>query len=100
LQELHRILTRKFQWEEGRADKALWLIREVATEIDPPQSVAVIREKDDDNRILECAAQAKAHYLVSGDERHLLPLRDFQGVSIVSPAEFLERHLGNRGGAR
>lgn len=97
LQELHRILTKKFRWEEERAQRALRLIREVATEVDPPRSVSVIREKDDDNRILECALHAKAHYLVSGDRRHLLPLREFQGVSIVRPAEFLELVLRNRG---
>ena len=97
LHELHRILTERFRWEEERAQRALRLIGEVAAEVDPPRSVSVIQEKDDDNRILECALHAKAHYLVSGDRRHLLPLREFRGVSIVSPAEFLELLLRNRG---
>jgi predicted nucleic acid-binding protein len=97
LEELHRVLIRRFHWEEDRAQRALRLIREVATGVDPPRSVSVIQQKDDDNRILECALQAKAQYLVSGDRRHLLPLRKFQGVSIVSPSEFLELLL--RGGS-
>ena len=67
-----------------------------AIEVDPPRSVSVIREKDDDNRILECALSARAHYLVSGDRRHLLPLRKFRGVSIVTPAEVMELLLRNR----
>lgn len=97
LQELRRILVDKFRWEEERAQQALRLIRESATEVDPPRSVSVIQERDADNCILECALHAEAHYLVSGDRRHILPLRKFQDVSIVSPAEFLEFLLRNRG---
>jgi predicted nucleic acid-binding protein len=41
--------------------------------------------------VLECALAAKADYIVSGDRRHLLPLKAFRGIPIVSPAEFLRR---------
>ena len=63
LQELDRVLTEKFRWEANQSEQALRLIRELATVIDPPRSVSVIQDKDDDNRILECALQAGAHYL-------------------------------------
>ena len=45
----------------------------------------------DDEMILECALAAEADYIVSGDKKHLLALRQFQGIPIVSPAEFLRR---------
>jgi putative PIN family toxin of toxin-antitoxin system len=45
----------------------------------------------DDEMILECAVAAEADYIVSGDKKHLLALRKFQGIPIVSPAEFLRR---------
>ena len=99
LQELYRVLTDKFLWEEERAQRALRLIRDVATELDPPRGVSVIRDKDDDNRILECTLHANAHHLVSGDRRHILPLHEFRGVSIITPAEFLELLLHDRGPA-
>jgi predicted nucleic acid-binding protein len=41
--------------------------------------------------ILECALAAEADYIVSGDKRHLLPLRQFRGIPIVSPPDFLRR---------
>lgn len=97
LEELCRILTEKFRWDPIRVDRALRLIREVATEVDPPRTVSIIHEKDDDNRILECALQGKAHYLVTGDRRHILPLREFRGVAVVTAAEFLEILLRNQG---
>ena len=45
----------------------------------------------DDEMVLECALAAEADYIVSGDKKHLLPLREFQGIRIVSPADFLRR---------
>jgi putative PIN family toxin of toxin-antitoxin system len=45
----------------------------------------------DDEMILECALAAEADYIVSGDKRHLLPLRQFRGILIVNPSDFLRR---------
>ncbi len=45
----------------------------------------------DDEMILECALAAEADFIVSGDKKRLLALRQFQGIPIVSPAEFLRR---------
>jgi uncharacterized protein len=45
----------------------------------------------DDEMILECALAAEADFIVSGDKKHLLALRQFQGIPIVSPAEFFRR---------
>ena len=45
----------------------------------------------DDGMVLECALAVEADFIVSGDKKHLLALRQFQGIPIVSPAEFLRR---------
>jgi hypothetical protein len=39
---------------------------------------------------LECATEARADYLISGD-RHLKKLRRFQDIEIVTPREYLVR---------
>jgi predicted nucleic acid-binding protein len=46
-----------------------------------------------DEKVLECALAADAEKIVTGDKKHLLPLRSFRGIAIVSPAAFL-RALG------
>jgi len=56
----------------------------------PTQRVDVIKEKEDDDRILECALEGKAQYVISGDKRHLLPLKEYQGIRILPPTEFLK----------
>jgi len=44
-----------------------------------------------DEMVLECAPAAEAGCIVSGDKKHLLALRQFQSIPIISPAEFLRR---------
>jgi len=56
----------------------------------PRQTLSVINKDRDDNRILECAVESKAQYIISGDKRHLLPLKEHQGIKILLPAEFLK----------
>jgi predicted nucleic acid-binding protein len=43
---------------------------------------------DPDNRILECASEAEAHLLVTGD-KHLLNLEHYGNFKIVKPSDFL-----------
>jgi predicted nucleic acid-binding protein len=49
----------------------------------------VLRD-DPDNRILECAAAARADLIVTGDEA-LLALGAFEGVRIVRLADYLRK---------
>ncbi|KJR43720.1 protein of unknown function DUF132 [Candidatus Magnetoovum chiemensis] len=52
-------------------------------------TIDVIKTDPDDNKYLECAVEGNANYIVSGDY-HLLELESFQGIGIVTPAEFLK----------
>ena len=44
-----------------------------------------------DEMVLECALAAEADYIVSGDKKHLLPLRQFRDIAIINPSDFLRR---------
>ena len=57
--------------------------------ISPSVSLDVIRSDPDDNRILECAVKAHAHFIVSGDP-HFLDLGKFEKIRILSPADYLK----------
>jgi len=50
----------------------------------------VVEDDPSDNKILECALEAEADYIVSGD-RHLLDLREYRGIKILSSGEFLRK---------
>jgi len=49
----------------------------------------VIRQDPDDDIILRTAHDSRADYVVSGDE-HLLALKEFRGIRIVTVSEMLE----------
>ena len=51
---------------------------------------AVPNDPDDDH-VLACALAARADLVVSGDKKHLLPMKSYQEIPIVSPREAIER---------
>jgi putative PIN family toxin of toxin-antitoxin system len=64
-------------------------ITSVAKIISPTVKLNIVKEDPDDNKILECALAGKADYMVTND-RHLLTLKQFRGIPIVTAREFLE----------
>ena len=43
----------------------------------------------DDDKVIECAVVGSATHIVTGDRRHLLPFGNYQGILIVTAADFL-----------
>jgi putative PIN family toxin of toxin-antitoxin system len=67
--------------------------------VDPRHRVQAIADDPKDNMVLECADAAKANVIVSGDA-HLLELKRWGSVRIVSPADFIKEIGGQHGVAR
>ena len=68
------------------------ILREIETLariVDPKNVAPVIEEDPSDDKVLVCALESKTGYLVTED-RHLLDLKKYQGVQIVSPSQFLK----------
>lgn len=51
--------------------------------------ITIVKDDHSDDKIIACAVDGGAHYLVSGDQ-HLLKVREYQGVTIVNPNTFLK----------
>ena len=88
LAETAEILRKKFGWEPDPISDLLKFIGQVARVEKIPRRLSVLAEAPD-NRILECAEEAEAACIVTGD-RHLLDLRKFGKTRIVTLAEFLQ----------
>lgn len=43
-----------------------------------------------DEKFLSCAVEAKADAVVTGEKRHLLPLKSYQDIPIITPRECVE----------
>ncbi len=57
--------------------------------IQDPTIPNVIEQDPDDNKILATAIAGKADYIISGD-MHLLTLKNYRGIEIVTPKRFYE----------
>ena len=91
IDEVASVLRRKFHWSPADIrlflDEASDLCRMIPfdpAEVEFPADPA-------DAKILACAFAGKADVIVTGDKKHLLPLKRYRGIPIVSPAEFLEQ---------
>ena len=51
------------------------------------RSLHIITEDPSENKFLELAVAGKADFILSGD-KHLLDLKNFRGIKIITPAEF------------
>lgn len=90
LKELKSILDKKFHWSKKQISETLSYVKGLAEVIKPDISLSVIKNDPSDNKILECALKAKAAFIVSGDKAHLLPLKVYKGIKIMSPSDFLK----------
>jgi uncharacterized protein len=66
---------------------SLVLLAEMVGEL---PALEAVPDDPKDNPVLATAIAARAGYLVTGDRRHLLPLRTYEGVRILSPRDFID----------
>jgi len=58
------------------------------TIIHPTLRLKVVKEDPDDNKIIECAVEGKSDFIITKD-KHLLNLKNYKKIRIVTPEEFL-----------
>ena len=91
LEELKGVLQRsKFDYSPEMIQFILTELTGIADLVNPSETLNVVLEDPEDNRILECAVEAKANYIISGDF-HLLKLSRYRDIEIVNAVAFLER---------
>jgi uncharacterized protein len=89
LDEIGKVLGRDFGYSEKEVEQAISSFVLFTHRVEPKERISVIDEDPDDDRIVECALCAGASYIVNQDN-HLLKLKEYRGVKILSPKQFLE----------
>lgn len=87
LTELARKLDEKFGWEKEKIEQLITSISNLANTFKTSPRLKVLSD-DPDNRILECALDATAEFIVTGD-KHLLNLTRHQDIEIIKLSAFL-----------
>jgi predicted nucleic acid-binding protein len=90
LQEFEEKLIHKFYNPAGRASRVIAEIEGFTRTVTISGNLKVVQSDPDDNKVIECAVVGGATHIVSGDRNDLLPLKSYQGIAIVSPADFLD----------
>ncbi|RLG42902.1 MAG: putative toxin-antitoxin system toxin component, PIN family [Thermoproteota archaeon] len=94
IEEIRRVLfSEKIKnrgWMTEKEIEEFLFLLERAALLSPGQfTLKVIKEDPGDDKFIIAAIEQKADYIVSGD-KHLLNLKSYQEIKIVSPREFWE----------
>lgn len=89
LDELDEKLRDKFAVPPSKSIEFLSQIKAKAQIVNPSLVLNAVPDDPDDNRVLECALDGKADFIVSGD-KHLLRLGSHAGIAILTVRQFLE----------
>jgi putative PIN family toxin of toxin-antitoxin system len=89
--EYHAVLKRpKFRIAQTELDDFFALLLNKAEFVSPSDTVSIIIADPTDNKFLEAALEGKADLIVSGDT-HLLDLKVFHEIPILTVREFISR---------
>jgi uncharacterized protein len=90
LDELCDRLIAKLQFDDTQAERVVASLLLFLEVLPITGTMTGLQPDPKDDKILECAIVGSATHIVTGDKRHLLPLRHFRGADVVSPAELVE----------
>jgi len=89
LEEYCRVLKRDFNLSEKEVEEKVEVVLSFAKIITLSAKIDVVKEDPDDNKIIECAVESNADYIISYD-KHLLKIKEYQNIKIIRPEEALE----------
>ncbi|MDP3724554.1 MAG: putative toxin-antitoxin system toxin component, PIN family [bacterium] len=93
LLEAANVLSKKFAWSSSDIQDVVQGVDVFAEVIATHSKLRVIKNDPSDNMVLECALDGRAEVIISGDKRHVLPLKRFRNIPILSPATFVRKYL-------
>jgi len=89
LSEFQQKLIQKFHYPTSDAQKVIDEIANFSQMVVITNTLQVVEADPKDNMIVECGVIGKATHIVTGDKRHLLPIKQYRDIDIVTAANFL-----------
>ena len=93
LNELMEKLTSKLKFSQPQVTDTVADLLGSLRLVEITNTLKVVETDADDDKIIECAVVGSATHIVTGDRRHLLPLRSYQGILIVTATDFLAQFV-------
>ena len=95
LLELADKLYNKFNWKEVDVRDLVENVSSYTEIVSPSTDIFIIKKDKSDNKILELAKEVNADFIVTGDKKHILPLKKFGKAQILTATDFVKM-LGSK----
>ena len=82
-------IQKRHWWAPKQVSEFVKQIRANSVFVAKTRKVKAVEEDPDDDKFVECALAAKARIIITGDP-HLLSIKKYKNISIVTPREFIE----------
>ena len=89
IEEFSRVLKRDFKYNEDDVERFIEIVLSFVKLVVTKNEVNLIKDDPSDNRIIECALESKSDYILTYD-KHLLKIKEYKGIKIIKPEEFLK----------
>lgn len=89
LREFSVVLERDFLYSKEEIVKIIEKVIVFLNLIELTSVIEIIKEDIEDNKILACAVDSDSEYIITYD-KHLLKLKEFQGIKILKPEDIRE----------
>lgn len=86
--EIEEVLAHKFRWPAEAIGLACMPFWKIGSCVEPKMRIRACSDPDDD-RILECAVEARAQCIITGD-KHLLSMKSFEEILILTADQYLK----------
>ncbi len=93
LDEFEDVLSRdevkeRFGYSNREIEFLAQSVRKISTIVEARPGFTIVKEDPKDDVVLNTAYEGKADYVVSGDH-HLLNLKSFKGIKVISPKQMM-----------
>ena len=88
-------LKRRHKWDDKQISRYLSRLVELSENV-LIENVPDLPADPTDAIILATAKKAQADAIVTGDEKHLLPLKSYKNIPIITPRQCVEQYLAKK----
>ena len=92
LLEISQKLKQKFKWSQNQIFTVIKTLIKLTKVVQPQIKIRAVKIDKSDDKIIEAAVAGRTNHIVSGDQ-HLLKIKQYQKIKIVTPTEFLSIYL-------
>ena len=79
----------KIKMDEDSVQEWKNMILENSLLVEPEEEINIVKDDVSDDKFVEAAVTGKADYIITQDN-HLLKIKEFRGIKILTPKEFLD----------